>query len=253
MIPLPPPPRMRFLASLTAFVASLILSACNARDNAKAEAAGTPTVASASASATTTPTANVTAAPSPTDSLVARADRSRILGDSTAPLWVLIVSDFQCPFCKVWHDQTFATFKREFVDKGLVRVAYLNLPLPQHQHAMATAEMAMCAGAQGKFWEFHEALFATQQTWTGMPPGTPFFNTIIAGSKVDEPSFRECMRNHTMRPLVQADYQRAMDAKVRSTPTFFVGDEMRLEGAVPTAPFRDSVAKAVRAATAGKR
>jgi protein-disulfide isomerase len=245
---------MRILASLTTIVAALILCACNPRNPDKAEAAGTSAVAPASAPAMTAPTASVAAAPSPTDSLiVARADRARILGDSTAPLWVLIVSDFQCPFCKVWHDQTFASFKREFVDKGLVRVAYLNLPLPQHQHAMATAEMAMCAGAQGKFWEFHEALFATQQTWTGMPPGTPFFNTIIAGSKVDEPSFRECMRNHTMRPLVQSDYQRAMDAKVRSTPTFFIGNDMRLEGAVPTAAFRDSVAKAVRAATAGKR
>ena len=82
---------------------------------------------------TATPAPAQSAPATASDSLVTIADRARILGDSAAPVWVVIVSDFQCPYCKVWHDETFPALKREFVDRGRIRLAYLNLPLPQHQ------------------------------------------------------------------------------------------------------------------------
>ena len=206
-----------------------------------------------------TPGADSSAAPAPTnpaspaDSLVTIADRSRILGDSTAPVWVVIVSDFQCPYCKVWHDQTFPALKREFVDRGRIRLAYLNLPLPQHQHARVTAEMALCAGVQGRFWEFHDAVFDTQAQWSGLPVGTTFFDSVAATAKVDREQLRGCMNTGAMRGLVEADYQRAVAAKVRSTPTFFVGQAMRLEGAVPFEAFRDSLNKVIRTEAPGPR
>ena len=194
-------------------------------------------------------------APSATasDTVMAHGDRSRILGDSTAPVWVVIVSDFQCPFCKVWHDETFPALKREFVDNGQVRVAYLNLPLPQHQHARFTAELALCAGLQGRFWEYHDALFDTQAEWSPLPPGTPYFDRLAARAGVDSVRLRQCMESRTMGPLVEADYQRSVEAKVRSTPTFMIGNDIRLEGAQPIAAFRDAIgrARAGRAAPTG--
>lgn len=180
------------------------------------------------------------------DSLtIAAGDRSRILGDSTAPVWVVIVSDFQCPYCKVWHDQTYPALKREFVDKGQIRLAYVNLPLPQHQHARVTAELALCAGAQGRFWEYHDALFDTQAEWSPLPAGTDYFDRLSARAGVDTTRLRSCMVSHTMRPLVDADFQRGMDAKVRSTPTFMIpGTDIRLEGAQPIEAFREAIATA---------
>jgi len=230
---------MRTHYPLAAILALTFVGACAAsegKSTAEVATAGTATDSSSRA-----------------DSLVALADLSRILGDSAAPLWVVIVSDFQCPYCKVWHDQTFPALKKEFVDKGKVRLAYLNLPLPQHQHAQATAEMALCSGAQGRFWEFHDAVFDTQDKWSGLPVGTSFFDSVATTAKVDLPQLRACMEAHTMRALVQGDYRRAVDAKVRSTPTFFVGNEMRLEGAVPIQAFRDSLAKVLRGTAAGTR
>ena len=189
-----------------------------------------------------------------TDSLIAVGDRARILGDSTAPLWVVIVSDFQCPFCKVWHDQTYPAVKREFVDKGLIRLAYVNLPLPQHQHAQVTAELALCAGAQGRFWEYHDALFDTQATWSALPAGTSFFDGLMARAGVDSTRMRSCMDSRTMRPLVEADYQKSVEAKVRSTPTFMIGNDIRLEGAEPIESFRAAIANArARSGTSGTR
>ena len=181
------------------------------------------------------------------DSLVGLADRSRILGDTTAPVWVVIVSDFQCPYCKVWHDQTFPALKREFVDGGQIRVAYLNLPLPQHQHARATAEFALCAGAQGRFGEYHDALFDTQQEWSPLPAGTTFFHGLAARAGLDSTRLRSCVDSGTMRSLVEADYQRSVEARVRSTPTFMIGNDIRLEGAQPISAFRDAIAKALGA------
>ena len=178
------------------------------------------------------------------DSLVARADRSRIAGDSTAPVWVVIVSDFQCPYCKVWHDETYPALKREFVDSGRIRLAYLNLPLPQHQHARVTAELAFCAGAQGRVWEYHDAVFDTQAEWSRLPAGTSYFAGLAARAGVDSASLQRCADAGTMRPLVEADYQRSVEAKVRSTPTFMIGSDIRLEGAQPIAAFRDAIARA---------
>jgi protein-disulfide isomerase len=238
---------MRIANPLVLLFGLALLSGC-----AASEGKSTAEIA-ATAESTTRATAATPENASGSDSLLAVADRARILGDSAARVWVVIVSDFQCPFCKVWHDQTFPALKKEFVDNGRVRLAYLNLPLPQHQHSQATAEMALCAGAQGRFWEFHDAVFDTQDTWSALPAGTPFFDTVATTAKVNNAQFRSCVESHAMRALVQADYQRAVEAKVRSTPTFFIGDAMRLEGAVPIEAMRDSIAKVLRGPAAATR
>ncbi|HEY3134160.1 MAG TPA: thioredoxin domain-containing protein, partial [Gemmatimonadaceae bacterium] len=76
------------------------------------------------------------AAHTPTDSNITRADLARIQGSSSAPVWVIEVSDFQCPFCKQWHDQTYPLLRDQYVKTGKVRLAYVNFPLAIHAHAM---------------------------------------------------------------------------------------------------------------------
>src|ERR1700737_4438096 len=63
-----------------------------------------------------------------TDSVSARADRGRIRGAESAPIWLVEISDFQCPYCKQWHDDSYAALDNEFVKTGKVRLAYLNYP-----------------------------------------------------------------------------------------------------------------------------
>src|SRR5262245_5592563 len=87
-----------------------------------------------------------------TDPRVTAADLSRVKGDSTAKVGLVIISDFQCPYCKTWHDSTAATIEKEYVATGKVRMAYVNFPLRMHPHAREASEAAMCSGAQGKFW-----------------------------------------------------------------------------------------------------
>jgi protein-disulfide isomerase len=172
-----------------------------------------------------------------------RADRARIQGDTTAPVWVVEISDFQCPYCKRWHDETYPALVRDFIRPGIVRMAYVHLPLQQHQHAFHAAEAAMCAAVQNRFWQMHDALFETQPRWVPLTDATALFDSLAVASGVKGSEWRECMRSMVMRRLINADRARSMSAAVSSTPTFFVGDE-RVRGAAPIEEFRAAIERA---------
>jgi protein-disulfide isomerase len=177
------------------------------------------------------------ASAAPTDPVFAAADKGRIAGDANAKTWLIIASDFQCPFCKQWHDESYKTIYDEYVRTGKIKVAYVNYPLSQHQHAMATAEAAMCASAQGRFWPFHEALFATQHQWEGLPSPAALLDSIAGAVGVDKASWKQCVESQKMRPLILADRDRSAAAGVQSTPTFLIGDRVLL-GALPVDSLR---------------
>jgi protein-disulfide isomerase len=180
------------------------------------------------------------------------ADRGRIRGAESAPVWLVEVSDFQCPFCKQWHDQSFAAIDREYVQTGKVRLAYLNYPLSSiHKNARAAAEAAMCASVQNKFWELHESLFATQERWAEVDNPVPTFDSLAVAAGVAAPAWRQCMASHATAPLIDADRDRSSRSGVGSTPTFFVGDRL-LAGAYPVDSFRVAIDAAIAKARAGK-
>ena len=180
----------------------------------------------------------------PADSDVVRADLGRIQGSPTAPVWVIEVSDFQCPYCKQWHDETYGKLRDEFVRTGKVRLAYINFPLAQHVHARPAAEGAMCAGAQGKFWEMHDALFTSQTKWEGLPSSASFFDSLARSTGVDFARWRECVQSGKMRAWIQADHDRAEAAGAASTPSFMIGDKI-LVGAQPIENLRSAIDSAL--------
>jgi protein-disulfide isomerase len=181
------------------------------------------------------------------DSLTARADAARIQGNPNAPIWVVEVSDFQCPFCKTWHDSTYRALQREFVTPGTIRLAYVNYPLPNHQNALPAAEAAMCAGAQGKFWEVHDGLFDTQNTWAAMPNAASVFDSVARAAGVDVGAMRRCIDQGAMRALIQADAERAQEAGIQATPSFIIGGDVVIRGAQPLAALRRAIAQKLAA------
>jgi len=210
---------------------------CKGADAARRESASASTPASATPA---TATAARPSATMPTDSISERADRGRIRGSESAGLWIIEASDFQCPFCKMWHDSTYGALVKNYVDAGKARLAYLNYPLGQHQNAMPAAEAAMCASVQNKFWPMHDSLFTSQERWEALPNALPMFDSTAAHIGVAMPAWRECVAKHLTRPLIDADYERTRTAGVRSTPTFFVGDQ-QLSGFQPYSFFRQVV------------
>jgi protein-disulfide isomerase len=217
--------------------ATALLVACGRSDAASRttkDSASTQAASNAAATATTASAATPASASAPAatkhDSISDRADRGRILGDSTAPLWVIMASDFQCPFCKQWHDADFQKIVNNYVKTGKIRLAFMNMPLGMHQHALAAAEAAMCASVQNKFWPMHEALFSSQQQWETAADPSATFSSLAAATGVDMNAWNTCVKKHLTLPLIQADRERVVAAHVNSTPTFFVGD-LTLAGA----------------------
>jgi len=180
--------------------------------------------ASTSSSVAPSAAGNVPAA-TPHDSISERADRGRILGDSAAPVWVIVVSDFQCPFCKQWEDASFARVVKDYVNTGRARLAFLNMPLNIHRNAVPAAEAAMCASVQNKFWPMHDALFATQTSWEASENPAAKFDSLAVSVGVNPLQWRQCVSQHQTLPLIEADRDRARQAGVGSTPTFFVGNQ----------------------------
>ncbi|HET9012792.1 MAG TPA: thioredoxin domain-containing protein [Gemmatimonadaceae bacterium] len=238
-----PRPLARFLGVL-AFAAATV--AC-ARSDARSAA---QTSASAGVVATPAPSAGKPGAL--TDSVSTAADRGRIRGAESAPVGLVEVSDFQCPYCKKWHDESFALLDKEYVQTGKVRLAYLNYPLTSiHRNAQAAAEAAMCASVQGKFWPLHQSLFETQLRWQAMDNPVTTFDSLAVAAGANQAAWRQCMTSHATAALIDADRDRTSASGVRSTPTFFIGDR-KLEGAYPVDSFRVAIDAAIAKARGGK-
>jgi protein-disulfide isomerase len=217
----------------------LVLAACQASPD---DASGATSAAVAQANATS-------ASSSSNADLLARADSGRIRGAPAARVWVVEISDFQCPYCKMWHDSTYATIVREYVETGKVRIAFVNFPLGNHANAVPAAEAAMCASVQGKFWDVHSAIFDTQERWASLPDAKPVFDSVATSHGVRAQEWRECMSTHATLPLIEADRDRASQAGARSTPSFLIGNDA-IAGAQPVEIFRAAIEKALRAAPA---
>jgi protein-disulfide isomerase len=200
---------------------ALMALSCRGADAARRQSGSSANASVAPATAVSSRPAAAT----PNDSISARADSGRIRGNPQAGLWIVEASDFQCPFCKMWHDSTYGPLVRDYVESGKVRLAYLNYPLSQHQNAMPAAEAAMCASVQSKFWPMHDSLFSSQARWETLPNAMPAFDSIASRIGVTMAAWRDCVARHLTRPLIEADYARSQRAGVKSTPSFFIGDQ----------------------------
>ncbi len=206
----------------------------------------------APAAPTTTGPAASASAPRDTakEARLARADQNRIRGAESG-VWVVVISDYQCPFCKRWHEETEPLIERDYVRTGKARIAYINYPIPSiHPNAQATHEVAMCAAEQGRFWPVSDALFNTQDTWKRHGNIESWLDTLVRKLPVDKPRLDRCLASGEMRPLIDADVDRSKRIGVGSTPSFLIGGRP-LIGAQPYAAFKQAIDAAIAAAAKG--
>ena len=160
-------------------------------------------------------------------------DPTRVKGDPGAPVTIVEFSDYQCPFCKKTE-----SVLRGLLDKynGRVKLAYMDFPLPEiHPRAEAAAEASRCAGEQGKFWEFHDSLFAD--------PAKLDDRDLIERARTlglrKEP-FQACLASGKFRKSVDADREEGTRAGVAGTPGFFINGVF-LSGAQSPAEFEKMI------------
>lgn len=176
----------------------------------------------------------------------------RTRGLASAPVTVYEMSDFQCPFCKRHVDQTFPVLEREYVATGKVRWVFINYPLTSiHPNAVPAAELAMCAGRQGKFWEAHHLVFRTQKVWAPLKDPGPFLASLVDSLGLSRTAVLPCLEQGQTRKEIQTDAEGSARAGAQSTPSFYIEGGLMV-GAQPIEIFRQVLDSIYRVKT-GKR
>lgn len=189
-------------------------------------------------------TAPVAAEPTqPEPPAVVKVDNGHLpaLGDDKAKVTVVEFSDFQCPFCKRYYDETHKQLDEQYIKTGKIKFYYRHFPLYSiHPNAERGALASECANDQGKFWEYYDLLFANQDTWSGIdtPEKTVDSLTDLAGQAgMDTDAFRSCLETQADKKKVDADAAVGNKVQVDGTPTFFINGH-RLVGAQPFSEFQ---------------
>jgi len=162
-------------------------------------------------------------------------DGAPILGEEDAPVTIVEFSDFQCPYCARFFEQTFPQLKENYIKTGKVKLAFRHLPLSFHQYAQKTAEASECANEQGKFWEYHDTVFNNQDQLSDT-----ILSTWAGEIGLDVKKFDDCLESGKYKEKVQADSNDAGSYGVSGTPSFFVNGKL-LVGAQPYEAFQQVI------------
>ena len=152
-------------------------------------------------------------------------------GPDKAPITIIAFSDYQCPYCKRAH-ATVEQVMQTYGDK--VKLVYRDYPLPFHENARPAAEAAACANAQGKFWEYHQKL------WAASDLSTEKLKAMAGEVGMDQKKFDECLAKQEFKAVIDKDIADGASVGVSGTPAFFINGRM-LSGAQPFEKFKEVI------------
>jgi protein-disulfide isomerase len=151
---------------------------------------------------------------------------------ANAPVTIVTFSDYECPFCGR-AESVVNDVMKTYGDR--VRLVFRDYPLPMHPNAHRAAEAANCANAQGKFWDYHNKLFANQQAL-----GDDKLKEYAKDVGLDTTKFEKCLADKTYVPAVEKDMEDGSKVGVSGTPAFFINGHM-LSGAQPFEKFKEVI------------
>ncbi len=163
---------------------------------------------------------------------------SPYLGKKRAPLTLVEFTDYQCPYCKRFYDNTFAQLKKVYIDTGKVRFVSRNLPLPFHPFAEGAALAAACAGDQGKkkYWRMRDTLFSHSPALQA--------DKVLGYAKelgLNMKRFNRCVDSKKHLKKIRQDMADARAISITGTPSFLLakgsGDVVEGEKLVGAQPF----------------
>lgn len=157
-------------------------------------------------------------------------------GRAGAPVEIVEFSDFQCPYC-TRGAETLEQVKKHYGDK--VTIVYRHFPLPMHDRADEGAAASECANEQGKFWEYHDILFANQRALQ-----RPQLEAYAEQLGLNMAKFREALDTGKFKAQVDADLAQARSAGISGTPSFLINGQ-KFVGAQPYERFEEQVKAAL--------
>ncbi len=175
-------------------------------------------------------------------------DDDVILGNPDAPVTVFVFGDYQCSFCRKFFWEAELLIRKNYVETGKVKMVYKDLAFLGPE-STAAAEAAQCAVDQGKYWQYHDALYTIEYNETkllgsGESTGNlnrSTFEKIASGLEINTNQFLNCFDSKKYASEVQEDIEEAkavMDNLL--TPTIFVNDRI-FQGALPYSTFKDAI------------
>ncbi len=171
------------------------------------------------------------------------------LGDTSAPAKIEVFEDFQCPACKQFTEDIEPLVLEKLVTSGKAYYVFQNYPFLDTNSAAkesrGAANASLCANEQGKFWEYHDTLFAN---WNGENQGAFSDAHLVEfanGLELDATDFQACVDENRYADDVQASFDNGNKMGVNGTPSVFVNGVMITPGYIPS---YEDIAAAVEAA-----
>jgi len=179
---------------------------------------------------------SITIAPPRTS--VSTAD-ARLRGVANAPLTLVEYADYECPYCQQIAPDL-AKIEADF--KGKIAFVYKDFPLPMHPHAQKAAEAAQCAGAQNKYWEYHDALLSSKQL------EIPQLKAAASAIGLDTGAFDKCLDSGQAVGEVKKNFNEGMDLGITGTPSFVINGRF-ISGSMPYEQLRQILDEELKSAS----
>lgn len=161
-------------------------------------------------------------------------------GQANAPVTIVEFSDFECPFCGRFFSTTYPDIDKNYIQTGKAKLYYMDFPLSFHPQAEPAALAAACAQEQNKFWEFHDKIFANQQSLSD-----DSYKKWAKEIGLNEQQFSTCYTSKKYLSEVQGDFDTGSKAGVSGTPSFKIckgaADCTTIVGAQPFAAFKSAI------------
>lgn len=153
------------------------------------------------------------------------AESGKALGDPQAPIHIDLYSDYQCPGCKLLHDQTLGPLIDNYVKTGKAYMVWHEFPMPMHAHAREAASYACAAEKLGKYQQVGDQLFRTQEIWA--KDGDVAGAACRGLSATDATKMRVLVKSPDIAAAIDNDIRAGQTEKVNGTPTLIIMKMLR--------------------------
>lgn len=168
-----------------------------------------------------------------------------VLGDKDAPVTIIEYSDYQCPFCRKYFEESYQQIKKDFVDTGKAKIIFRDYPLDFHEDAMFAANAAECAREQTDdetYFAFHDEIFLAQgPAMNGTVAITDkMIEKIAKDFDLNKKQFNQCLDDKKYYSEIAADFLAGDKDGVQGTPTLIINGEV-VVGAQPYETFKSVI------------
>jgi len=183
-------------------------------------------------------------------------DNDPVLGEKNAKVTLIDFTDYECPFCKRYFDDTFVQIKKDYIDTGKIKYVVRDLPLSFHANAHKEAQAAECAREQGGdevYYKYHDEIFKrTTSNGTGL--ALDKLSVIANDLGLNGNTLQSCLDSEKYKSEVDKDLADAASVGASGTPTFFVGKSgpdgvitgTKIVGAQPYSAFQTEIDKQLK-------